>query len=147
MCVWRFLTTVALSCFVFLIVCLLKFWHIECHLAAKIGTNWAVSIWQVFFIKMEFLRWCYFFVRSDMCYCHHIEMISVIKFCCHSVFPAAAQTGRSVMFVLLINPALNFDTFDWTFVCFVSRSFIGYRWVVFSSVSVFSFVAMLIVIC
>ena len=42
-----------------------------------------------------------FLVRFDMCYCHHIEMISVIKFCCHSVFPAAAQTGRGIMFMLL----------------------------------------------
>ncbi len=32
---------------------------------------------------------------------HHTEMISFIKFfSCHSVFPAAAHAGRSIMFLL-----------------------------------------------
>ncbi len=31
---------------------------------------------------------------------HHTEMISFIKFfSCHSVFPAAAHAGRSIMFL------------------------------------------------
>jgi hypothetical protein len=37
-CVWRFLTVVLLSSS-HLIVCSLKYLHIECHLAAKFGTE------------------------------------------------------------------------------------------------------------
>jgi hypothetical protein len=44
--VWRFLTTVALSCFVFPVVCPLKYLRIERHLAAKFGTNSAVLLYK-----------------------------------------------------------------------------------------------------
>ena len=63
---WRFLTTVAFSCFVFPVVCPLKFLRIERHLAAKTGTNLAVSDLMGSFSRRYLLRvllfsYCLFF--------------------------------------------------------------------------------------
>ncbi len=59
---------VALSCFVFPIVCPLKYLLIERHLAAKTGTNLAVSDLmgsfsrrKKFFIERAFFSYCLFF--------------------------------------------------------------------------------------
>ncbi len=48
--------TVALSCFVFPIVCPLKYLRIERHLAAKTGTNLAVSDLMGSFSRRYFFR-------------------------------------------------------------------------------------------
>jgi hypothetical protein len=75
-------------------------------------------------------------------------MISFIKFIfCHSVFPAAAQTGRSVCFVLLVNLALNLIFLTGFSVCFCRGIFVVHGWVVFSSVSVLLLFVLLIFIC
>ncbi len=60
-----------------------------------------------------------------MCYCHHIEMTSVIKFfVVIRFFLLQRSLGEVLCFVLFVNLALNFDTFDQTFRMFVSRSFL-----------------------
>jgi hypothetical protein len=59
--VWRFLITVAFSCFVFPVVCPLKYLHIERYLAAKTGTNFTTFDWiGLLFIDDLYLEWCYY---------------------------------------------------------------------------------------
>ncbi len=59
---------------------LMKYLHIERHLAAKFGTNFATFDWIGLLCYRWFvLWWCYILVLSGKRYCHQIEMISVIK--------------------------------------------------------------------
>ncbi len=68
LCYFDYFFIIPLGC---LLSELVKYLHIKRYLAAKIGTNFA-----------------------NKRYFHQVEMISVIKFCCHSMFPAVAQLAR-----------------------------------------------------
>ena len=79
---------------------LMKYLHIVRHLAAKFGTFSALLIDRSSLLWMgDILMWCFPCIFVSISANYHIEMISFIKFSsCHSVFPAATQTGRGIMF-------------------------------------------------
>ena len=70
--------TVALSCFVFPIVCPLKYLLIERHLAAKTGTNLAVPDLVGSFLDDIFLECCIFLLLDFSMGFHQVEMISFL---------------------------------------------------------------------
>jgi hypothetical protein len=43
---------------------------------------------------MEVISFLYWFYPFNKCYVHQIEMISFIKFYCHSLLPAVAHVAR-----------------------------------------------------
>jgi hypothetical protein len=76
--VWRSFYYCWSSRFVFPIVCLLKYSHIECHLAAKSGTECGLIgllRYELYWLEMMLLPLLF----SVICYYHQIVMISVIK--------------------------------------------------------------------
>jgi amino acid permease len=61
-----------------------------------------------------------------MCYCHHIEMISFIKFLLSfAFFLLQRRLGEVLCLSCLLKLALNFNTFD--------RIFVDFCWGFFSS--------------
>ncbi len=109
-------TVVAFVCFLWLLISgLKKYLQDECHLAAKFGTNFAM---YVFFAVDDFdLGVVLLFFLSDMCYCHHIEMISVIKFLLSFGFSCcSADWAKYHVLCYFLELVLFFSTFDRIFV-------------------------------